>query len=138
MIRAFLIIAFATLAACSNKPECTNHNPILDQNGYTTPQYKDELLKQIHNTDPAKLHYWIDSYKEIDGKPFALVEVQSDNLCGQMLIDLKNPNKMKQFKNVKGVSYRGVEITGLQYMVDTTGGKYNFVFEEGKIRGKKQ
>ncbi len=130
---SLFVITIGTLTSCGNKPECTNRNPVMDMNGHTTPQYKAELLHQIEMEGKENVTFWIEDYKEIDGKPFMEVEVQGDSLCGYMLIDIKNPNKVADFKNVKGISYRGAKINGLQYFVDTSNGKFNFIWQEGVI-----
>ena len=133
MLRVILFfLTFFLIAAC-NRPECKNTNPIFENYKPTDQEYKAELVKQIHLSDPAKVHYWIDRYKEINKKPFMSVNVQGDGLCATMMIDLKNPNKLKHFKNVRGLSYSGAEIKGLQYYTDSSTGVYNFIFEEGKI-----
>jgi len=130
---ALITTTLAIITGCGNKPECHNRNAILDMNGYTTPQYKTELLHQINIAGQDNVTYWIEDYQEIGGKPFMLVEVQADSICGRMLIDIKNPNKVADFKNVKGISYRGDKINGLQYFVDTANGKFNFIWQEGVI-----
>ncbi len=126
------ILVITTLYSCGGH-ECKNTNPIFDNYKPTDQEYKAELVKQIQLSDPAKVHYWIDRYKEINKKPFMSVNVQGDGLCATMMIDLKNPNKLKHFKNVRGLSYSGAEIKGLQYYTDSSTGVYNFIFEEGKI-----
>jgi len=134
----FFLISLIFLAACSSKPACHNTDAIFDQYGPTDQPYKDELMKQVHQTDSAQVHYYVDNYKEINGKPFIIINIQADSFCAKMQVDIKNPNKLRDFKNVKGISYSGEEIKGLQYHTDTVEGQYRFVFQEGNIKGKKQ
>ncbi len=127
-----LILAIGLLTSCG-RHTCKNTDPIFDNYRPTDQEYKAELVRQIRLEDPAKLHYWIDRYTEINKKPFMSVNVQGEGLCATMMIDLKNPNKLKHFKNVRGLSYSGTEIRGLQYYTDSTTGVCNFIFEEGNI-----
>jgi hypothetical protein len=126
------------MAACSSKPACHNTDLVFDQYGPTDQSYKAALITRIHQTDPKRVHYYVDNYKEINGKPFIIINVQGDSFCAKMQIDIKNPNKLRDFKNVKGISYSSEEIKGFQYHTDTVEGEYKFVFEEGNIKGKKQ
>jgi hypothetical protein len=135
--RAISGVALLCLLAACGGPHCKNSNAIFDQYKMTDDAYKAELVRQLRATDPSAVHYYADKYKEINNKPYMTVYVIADGLCAEMLIDIKNPNKLKHFKNVRGISYSGKEITGLQYFTDTTNGGYNFIFEEGKIGGSK-
>ena len=125
------------IAACGNKYTCKNTDTVFKDYGPTDQPYKEELLKQLQHTDTARIHYMVDKYVEFNGKPFISLRIIADSFCAQIFVDLKNPNKLNHFKVVKGISYTGAELKGLQFKTDTINGQYNFVFEEGTINGKK-
>lgn len=121
------------LASCG-RPECRNENPVFERYGPKSDEYKSELIKQIQSGTHGTIRYWADDYTEINKKPFMKVDVQGDGLCAVTYIDIKNPNKLQHYKNVKGISYHGAEIIGLQYAIDTIEGHIVFLWEEGKIK----
>jgi hypothetical protein len=135
MKQLLLFISSICLFSCGHhtRPECKNDNPAFDLYDPISNDYKRELATQLQSRDKHSIHYWIDKYIEIDKKPFMTVYVQAEGLCAKAYIDIKNPNKMQKFKNVKGISYTGKEIIGFQYAIDTVDGKILFLFEEGKV-----
>jgi hypothetical protein len=128
----FICLAFM-LAACG-KHKCANTNPVFAQYSPNDNEYKAELIRQLKQRDAATIHYYIDKYTERNGKPFMFILIEGDGLCAKGIIDIKNENKLKEFKNVKGLSYSGAEITGFQYFIDSANWGYNFIFEEGEIK----
>lgn len=132
MKRILFLLPILAIAAC-DRPKCTNDNPVFEEYGPKSNEYKGELVKQLQTRHFEGVRYWVDKYVEIDGKPFMTVFIQADGLCAQGYLDIKNPNKLPQYKNVKGISYSGAEIKGLQYKIDTIDGKIVFLWEEGKI-----
>jgi hypothetical protein len=119
--------------ACKHATTCTNTNPVFDEYDPSDKEYKTELIKQIQQRNPANVHYYVDKYIEQGRKPFMTINIEAEGLCARSILDLKNPNKLKEYKNVKGLTYSGAEIQGLKYQIDSTKGNFNFIFEEGKI-----
>ena len=125
---------FITICSCgSDKPECHNYNSRFERYGPKSNEYKAELARQLQLRNFQNMRYFIDKYEEIEGKPFMTVDIIGEDLCAKAYIDIKNPNKMQKFKNVKGISYSGAELIGFQYKIDTVEGKILFLFEEGKV-----
>jgi len=130
-----LICSSLIMTSCHHKHKltCTNNNPIFAQYSPDDIQYKAEFVKQWNARDKTKLHYYIEKYVERNKKPFMFVSVESDSLCAKMVIDIKNENKLTDYKTVKGLTYNGAEITGMQFGIDSSFGSYLFLFEEGVI-----
>lgn len=128
-----LSITFLLAACGGDKPECTNYNPRFERYGPKSNEYKAELARQLQLRNFQNIRYYIDKYVEIDGKPYMTVDIIGEELCAKGYIDIKNPNKMQKFKNVKGISYTGAEIADFQYKIDTVEGKILFLYEEGRI-----
>ena len=130
----FICLAFL-LASCHHKHRaCANTNPVFTQYSPDDREYKAELIRQLSKRDPSRIHYFIEKYLVRARKPFMMVEVEGDSLCAKMMLDIKNENKMQDFKTVAGLSYTGAELIGLQYAIDSSYGSYNFLFEEGVIQ----
>ncbi|MCD6010944.1 MAG: hypothetical protein K0Q79_806 [Flavipsychrobacter sp.] len=135
MKRLLIFLSVVLLAACNSKRhECTNYNPRFERYGPKSNEYKAELARQLQLRNFENIRYYIDKYEEIAGKPFMVVDIIGEELCAKGYIDIKNPNKMQKFKNVKGISYAGAEIVDFQYKIDTVDGKILFLFEEGKVK----
>lgn len=121
------------LIACKHTTTCTNTNPVFNEYDPSDKEYKAELIKQIRQRKPSEVHYYVDKYIELARKPYMTINIEAEGLCARGLLDLKNVNKLKEYKNVKGLTYGGAEIKGLKLLIDSTKGNYNFIFEEGKI-----
>ncbi len=132
-MRPIILICTIILFGGCDRPKCTNTNPVFEQYAPNSNEYKSELIHQLKLRQPGDVHYWINKYEEIDRKPFMTIYIQADGLCAEGYLDIKNPNKLQKYKNVKGISYSGAELRGLQYAIDTINGKITFLFEEGKI-----
>lgn len=129
------LLAVALLTSCGgDKPECTNYNKRFERYGPKSNEYKAELARQFHLRSFQGIRYFIDKYEKIDGKPFMTVDIIGYELCAKGYIDIKNPNKMQQFKNVKGLSFSGAELINFQFKIDTIDGNIVFLFEEGVIK----
>lgn len=131
-VAIFFVLLFV-LASCRHKHVCHNTDPVFEQYSFDDPQYKLEVIRLLKKEDPLKLRYYIEKYIERAKKPFMIVSVQGDSLCAKIILDIKNENKLKEYKNVKGLTYNGSEILHLQYTIDSGFGSYNFIFEEGEI-----
>ncbi len=126
---AIFSIIICLLAAC-NRPKCKSNNPVFNTHGPEEDEYKAELVKQLNKADRSKVHFYIDRYTERGGKPYMAIYIQGDDICARGMLDIKNPNKLVEFKNEKGLSWGGAELSGLQYTIDSSDGGYNFIFEE--------
>ncbi len=128
-----LVCIICLFVCCGHKHTCNNTNAIFSQHSFDDNEYKLELMRQLGMRDPASIHYYADKYIERAHKPFMIVDVQGDSLCAKMIVDIKNENKLPDYKTARGLSYSGAEITGFQYAVDSAYGSCNFIFEEGKL-----
>jgi hypothetical protein len=134
MKQVIICISIAFVFISCQKHKCTSTNPVFAQYSPNDNEYKQELIRQLKQRDPAAVHYYIEKYIERNKKPWMIVSIESEGLCAKGVIDIKNENKLKEFKNVKGLSYTGAEIVGMQYFIDSANWGYNFIFEEGEIK----
>jgi hypothetical protein len=123
-----LIASVLSLQSC-DMPECKNTNPVFEQYAVDSREYKAELVKQLHATPQDKLEYWVDQYIEKNGKPYMSVFIQAPGLCAKGILDITNDKDLGNFKSVKGGGYRGAELKGLKYHIDSSADNYEFVYE---------
>ncbi|MEL1243231.1 hypothetical protein AAEO56_03060 [Flavobacterium sp. DGU11] len=125
-----LLLAIASLAIACGKQECKNTNPVFDANTPESKPYKAELTKQLAKADNS-LKYWINSYKEIDGQQYMLVDITGNNLCAtaQMAISPED-TKLQNFIKAKGKGYEGTELEGLQYGITSDSNGGHFIFKD--------
>jgi len=124
---AITLVTCIFFCSC-DRPECHNTNPIFDKYQPDEKEYKAELVKYLkkENTDYS---YWIHSYVNKDGRDYLRVYIQNKNLCAQGLIHFTDSAKiLAHFKAVKGVSYRGAELSGLKYHIAEDSGKIEIEF----------
>lgn len=75
------------------------------------------------------LRYWIHSYENNNGQDYMRVYIQGDSLCAEGIIHFTNAaTDLDNFKKVKGVSYSGAELSGLQYRIIEDSGKNELEF----------
>lgn len=99
-------------------PECHNTNAIFNTYQPSSKEYKAELVRLLKQRDKEHIRYWIHSYENKNGKDYMHVYIQGDSLCSEGIIHFTNATtELKHFKDVKGVSYSGAELSGLQYRI---------------------
>lgn len=127
---SFLLLS---LFAC-DRPTCTNANPIFDQNEPTSKVYKDELATQIKLVDANKLKYWLAKYEKEHETEFLHFHVQGDGLCAQMVLTMKEWDRLENLRKLKGKSYIGAEFTNLVFDIQQGTKQTAFVYKDfGRI-----
>jgi len=111
---AFLL--FLGIVSC-DRPNCTNQNKVFEANLPESKIYKDELIKQLANTEQSKLSYWLQRYEKRNEGEFLYFYVQGEDLCATLVLTMKNWHKLERVREKKGVSYRGAEFTDLKYEI---------------------
>lgn len=132
MKRVFVTLLIAGSRNSCDRPDCKNSNPVFDQNPPSSAIYKRDLARMINKTGHDNVRYWIDEYVAKDGKTFMTVYTQGPGLCAKGILDITNSHgneRLQHFKDVKGVSYNGAELSGLAYEIDSSHGDYNFIFK---------
>ncbi len=126
-----LLLAIASIAISCGKQDCKNNNPVFDANTPGSKPYKEELTKQLAKAEKNSLKYWVNSYKEIDGQQYMIVDITGNDLCAtaQMAISPED-KKLQDFIKAKGQGFNGAELEGLQYGItsDSEGG--HFIFKD--------
>ncbi|AWH85353.1 hypothetical protein HYN59_09605 [Flavobacterium album] len=134
MIRNFtqlFLIAATCLAVSCGKQECKNTNPVFDANTPDSKPYKAELTKQLAEAEKNSVKYWINSYKEVDGQQYMVVDITGNGFCAtaQMAISPED-TKLQGFIKAKGKGYSGAELEGLQYGITSDSNGGHFIFKE--------
>jgi hypothetical protein len=129
-MRYITVLALTILAISCDRPECTDHNPIFERNDPKSEEYKAELVRQLLHRKPKSIDYSINCYDEIDNIPYLVVDIISKNLCAKGYLNIKNAGRMEWFKKVRGNAYHGAGLAGLKYHIDSSGGNYNFIFDD--------
>lgn len=128
LARILLPIIAMFLALACDRPDCTNTNPVFDQNTPESKEYKDELINELKRADESEITYWLKSYEEKYGREYLIFNVQGDGICAVMEINLTKWDGLEDLREKKGVSYRGAQFTGLEYEVRRTDYETQFIF----------
>lgn len=129
---AFLasVVLAGALVGC-DRPECTNTNPIFEQEAPGSVRYNEELLAQVDRLGPDGVRYWIDTWEDLDGEQFLWVYVQGDGLCAKAVLELHGEDRSegmtRNSKNAGGS--HGAEVIGLHYAVERSPGRTVLVYE---------
>ena len=123
-----LYILVVGILSC-DQPECTNNNPIFEENQPDSKIYKDELAKQLKSTDPEKLRYWLQKYEKKKGQEYLYFYIQGDGLCATIVLTTEQWNKLERVKDKKGISYRGAEFTKLIYEIRQDSVHTEFIYK---------
>ena len=124
---AFLFVIVLCFFTC-DRPECTNQNPIFENQKPDSKFYKDELVKQLEKADSSNLRYWLKNYDEQNGEEFLFFYVQGNDLCAILHLNMNHWDKLELIRDKKGVGSRGAEFTNLKFEIITTSTSTNFVY----------
>ena len=127
-MKLIYLLPLTLLIAC-DKPDCTNKNPVFDKNAPGSMTYDTELVKQMTEQAAADQHFWIEGYKEKDGKEYMQVELQAKDMCAHFEMDITGNGDLEQFRKVKGMSYSGAGLAGLKLKIANNDTSYSFFFE---------
>lgn len=130
----YYIFLFVALLSCS-KPDCTNSNPVFNKYAPNTKQYNEELARQLKKHKPNQLRYWIESTAISGNREYLVAEVQGEDLCAMLWLDITNDGdrKMEHVKLVKARSYEGAALLGLKYQVAENEDGYHFVYQSVEV-----
>jgi hypothetical protein len=122
----FAVLAFFFVEC--GRPSCNNTNPLFDKYSPESAEYKEELVRQLEITDQSKLTYWFNQYVESNGQEQVFFNVQGDELCAVMVLDVEEWGKLEKVRQKKGISYRGAKFTHLKYDIKTDSSGTRFVY----------
>jgi hypothetical protein len=120
----------ALMLSC-DKPVCKNDNVVFDSNKPNTATYNEELVKQMYGNGEAKLHYWVVGYTATDNDSFLILEVQGEDLCAYLWMDVsrRGDGKLNNLISTQAEGYIGAELKGLNYDIVQAKGKFGFVYK---------
>lgn len=126
----FLLLGAAMIwgAASYTSSECVNTNPVFDAYTPETPEYRNELARQLRLLDLSDLNYWFDSYSELGGSAYINVRINGAGICAIAQIAVSDWTKLEGIRRTKGVSYAGARLKGLVFDIsdDPAGALFNF------------
>lgn len=129
MKQVLYITIFIITLAC-DRPQCTNSNPVFEDNPVTSKIYKDELLKMIVAESESNFTYWLKGYEERDGKTYLQFNVQGGKLCAVADVLVKEwDENTAGIARTKGMSYSGAEIKGLKFTVKKDSAHTELVYQ---------
>ncbi len=127
-IKSILLILLLGFISC-DRPECNNENPLFENNKPESQVYKDELVKELKNTDQTKLTYWLQKYEERNGNEFLYFHIQGDGLCAIIILTMNEWEKLENVRTKKGISYRGAEFTNLKFEIRKDSLSTEFIYK---------
>lgn len=127
-INVLLMFGLLVANAC-NKPNCTNTNPVFNTFKPDDFEYKSTLANVLSEANKAKLTYWFSEYKNIQGSEILYFEVQGENLCATLAMEVDDWSKLADLRQKKGVSYRGAEFVNLTYDILRDSSSVRFLFK---------
>ncbi len=133
MIKIILsVLAICVLMAACNRPECKNTNPIFENNKPDAIAYRQSLHEELSTAKDVR--YWANEYIEQDGKAYMFANVQNNNICATAIFDITNTRGLENYREAKGKSYSGSEITDLRYDVVSDSNGYHYILQSiGRI-----
>lgn len=103
---------FITLAISCDRPNCKTDNIIFKDFNPEDIEYKNELLKQIENSNKDEIRFWL---KKIDQNNIEFYIQDDNNLCACLSGKIKEKSKLSKIVEDGGKGYIGSEFIGLGY-----------------------
>ncbi|NUO00567.1 MAG: hypothetical protein HUU01_08125 [Saprospiraceae bacterium] len=126
----FLLLGVGMIlgAASYKRSECTNTNPVFDAYAPETPEYRNELARQLRSLDPSDLNYWFDSYSELGGKEYINIRINGTGMCAIAQIAVSDWAKLEGIRRTKGMGYVGARLKGLVFDISDapSGALFNY------------
>ena len=130
-ILTLCVLCLTFFMVSCNHPNGKNTNPIFNQYTPETKTYKDELVKQLHQTDTSQLTYSMEAYKEVNNLPYLYVHIQGDSLNAEMVLQIKDSKKgIEEILSNKGKGYSGAVLEHLRFDIQQDSTATTFVFKE--------
>lgn len=124
----FIVIPVLLCASC--KPECRNDNPVLNKYKPSDREYINELAKLVQQADKSNIDGWINSYEQVNNREYMFIDLVGKGICGIAMMDITGNKSLENFRQVKGTSYNGAFLDGLQFDILHTDSGSVFVFKD--------
>ena len=129
MRQLFLLVCFSLLISCE-KPKCENVNPILAANPPQSEPYKAELARLIEIEGADNLEYYVDSYREINGRGQLSINIEGASICAKAVVMITDTtNGIEEIIRTKGMGYRNAELSGLKFDIVRKDGNTAFIYK---------
>lgn len=128
--KLYLSACFSGLMISCDVPNCTNTNPVFDNNTPGTKAYNEELLKQLSIRDNDDVIYTLVKYEETEGKEMLHIKVQDDSLCATAVMTMINWGKLEDIQRTKGNGYINAELDNLSFDIYRDNDKTELLFKD--------
>lgn len=92
-------------------------------------EYKAELVRLIDSIGKGGIDYWIRDYRKDGGREYLYVDLLAPGICAIAILDITGNPDLLNLRRVKGKSYSGAGLSGLDYTIVPNDSSYNFVFK---------
>lgn len=100
------------LTTSCERPNCKTDNIIFKNFNPEDIEYKNELLKQIENSNEDEIRFWL---KKIDQNNIEFYIQDDKDLCACLSGEIEEKSKFKNIIENEGKGYIGSEFIGLEY-----------------------
>ena len=125
----FIMIIPMLLCVSCIKPECRNDNPVLNRYKPSDREYINELAKLVQKADKSNIDAWVNSYVQVNNREYMFIDLVGKGICGTAMMDITGNENLENYRRVKGVSYNGGFLDGLQFDILHTDSGYVFAFK---------
>lgn len=130
MKRLFLMVLIVT--ACTERP-CVNRNANFEQLNCEDLLYKQELAKVVRADSSRSIQYFLEDYREKNGKPQLLIKITMDGLCAKAWMNvLTNTKGLEALLTKKGKGFHGAELKELAYRIEQDSLHTEFTIENAE------
>ncbi len=129
-MRYLLLMIMPVLLYASCKPECRSDNPVLNKYKPSDREYINELAKLVEQADKSSIDGWINSYEQVNNREYMFIDLVGKGICGTAMMDITGNESLGNYRRVKGASYNGGFLDGLQFDILHTDSGNVFVFKE--------
>jgi hypothetical protein len=123
VVPAVILLAFASCNISNKKDVFADLDP-------ASKKYKQELARQIQNTDGNELTFTLNQYLKIEGKDYLDISINGKDIHAKSLILVNNWNKLEGIKQTKGVGYSGAELKNLQLSIINVDTEPTFIYKD--------
>lgn len=96
---------------------------------FSTLGYQKDLVKMLKTVNRDKVDYYIEKYLEENSRQYLLVEINSNELCAYVTMDITDCANFGLLKEKKGMSFIGAGLNNPKFHIDSTNGTYKFTID---------
>jgi hypothetical protein len=111
----FIFLNFFWIFYSCDNTDCVNDNPIFEQYSIESIEYQKELVRQLQESNPDDLKFWLEGYTETGGKNYLRLKIHGRTICAVGLFLADGTYRVDQVLKNKGVGYSGARLLGVEY-----------------------